>query len=207
MPEKNSQSRPYDVVLVPESSLARKAIELSGELKAKGVYFTLDGKTFFPHISFYMLQLNKAGLDKAIELLSDMVSDMTTVRVIADKYHYEANYVDVEYVKTKELELLQAKIIEKLNPIRDGLREKDKERLASAVGETKFNLENYGYRSIGGIFYPHLTFARFTSSQEDVLRSLPLKDRFSGIFDKLGVYEMGDNGTCVREVKTWNLID
>ena len=50
-------SKAYDVVLIPEPRIAEAAIEVSGGLEQAGTHFTLDNKSFFPHISLYMLQL------------------------------------------------------------------------------------------------------------------------------------------------------
>lgn len=199
------KSNPYDIVLLPAISLAKKAIGLSKKLEPLDVYFTLDNKTFFPHVSLYMLQLDDMGLKKAIDLLSTIASETSTIEAWVNDYHYEDNYVDAEYVKSKELINLQRKVIDKLNPIRDGLREKDKARLNDAIGETRSNLINYGYRFVGKMFAPHLTFTRFKNNQENILQLLPPKESFNGKYSTLGIFEMGDNGTCVSEIKSWKL--
>jgi hypothetical protein len=199
------ESKPYDVVLLPEERLMAGAITLSNDLEKLSTYFTLGYETYLPHLSLYMLQLNENGLKKAISLLPIIAKETDAIEAITADYHYESNYIDVEYVKSKELVVLQEKIIDKLNPIRDGLREKDKIRLVDAVGETRKNIINYGYRSVGNLFNPHLTFTRFKDNQEHTLKSLPVKESFDGKYTVLGIFELGDNGTCVRKIQTWDL--
>jgi len=199
-------SKSYDVVLVPETRIAEQAIQLSTKLAECDSYFTLDGKTYFPHLSLYMLQLNEAGLSKALDFLKDVASKTKAVKATAHDYHYENDYLDVEYPRTEDFSELQKIILEGLNPIRDGLREREKVRLQTATGAERENILSYGYRSIGEQFYPHLTFTHFKSNQEAVLTTLPSKETFIGIFPTLGLYEMGDHGTCVREVMTWPLL-
>ncbi len=199
------QSKPYDVVLLPEAGLNENAIKLSKKLEPLGVRFTLSHETFVPHISLYMLQLNEIGLEKTLDLLGTIASETNTIQMIAHEYHYESEYLDVEYVKSPEIVALQEKVIEILNPIRDGLREKDKVRLTTTTGETLSNVMKYGYRSVGNLFSPHLTFTRFKTEQEKILNSLPPKETFNGNYPLLGIYEWGENGTCIKEVNTWKL--
>lgn len=201
------QSKPYDVVLLPSEDLAEKALNLSEKLKTSGVHFTLDNRTFFPHISLYMLQLNDEGLEKAKNLLREVASKNATIKAVAQSYHYENEYLDIEYIRSDEFVALQEQIIDSLNPVRDGLRERDKERLADAVGETRSNIMKYGYRSVGNMFNPHMTFTRFKNNQTDVMKNLPSKETFNGEYALLGLFEMGDNGTCVKKIGAWELQD
>lgn len=198
-------SEPYDVVLLPNSDISQKALGLSLDLEKHGTYFTLNDKDHFPHLSLYMLQLDDAGLSKALDLLSGLADVSRSINATADHYHYSHDYLDVEYVKTAELNDLQENIIEKLNPIRDGLRERDKERLATTTGKERDNILKYGYRSVGNQFAPHLTFTRFKTNQSEVIETLPPPDTFSGTFSSLGIFRMGDHGTCISSVRIWSL--
>jgi len=127
-------SKPYDVVLIPPREVCKKAIALSERLKARGTYFTLDGKTYFPHLSLYMLELSDAVLPSALMELGKIATHFSPFDLIARDYHFENGYIDVEYVKSSKLSSLQDEIVEKLNPYRSGLREKDRERLLTAEG-------------------------------------------------------------------------
>jgi len=98
-------------------------------------------------------------------------------------------------------------VISAINPIRDGLRENDKARLMSATGELRENLEKYGYRGVGELFRPHMTFTRFANGRAIDVSSLPDSHEFSGEFLTLGLFEMGDNGTCVRKIAEYKLGD
>jgi hypothetical protein len=157
------QSKPYDVVLLPDDNLREKALQPT------------------------------------------TISKNKTVKATALDYRHENEYLDIEYIKSDELVTLQEQIIETLNPIRDGLRERDKERVVDAVGETRSNLMKYGYRSVGNMFSPHLTFTRFKDNQKNILEALPAKESFDGTYPLIGIFEMGDNGTCIKKVGTWQL--
>lgn len=73
------ESKPYDIVLLPEVELMEGAIRLSNELEKLGTYFTLGHETYFPHISLYMLQLSEDGLKKAISFLSSIGEETNVV--------------------------------------------------------------------------------------------------------------------------------
>jgi hypothetical protein len=50
-----------------------------------------------------------------------------------------------------------------------------------------------------------MTFTRFTNGKAIDVSNLPKPDEFSGSFIKLGLFEMGDNGTCVRKIAEFAL--
>lgn len=198
-------SKPYDVVLIPEFKIADAAIEISENLKHFGTFFTLDNKTFFPHISLYMLQLKETDLQKVLDILDVIATETPTVRGVPKLFGSHDGYIDVEYEKTNEMQQIQMSVINALNPIRDGLRDKDKERILTSTEEEKEVILKYGYRSVDKYFEPHLTFTRFKNPQENISDALLDMKMFGGSFPEFGIYEMGDNGTCVREVRRWQL--
>lgn len=199
------ESKPYDIVLLPEPALVEKAIQVSQRVKRHGTHFTLGTDDHFSHVSLYMLQLNTDGLRNTKVILEEIAKDTEIIEGRADKYHYEKGYFDIEYQKTTELINLQNTVVEQLNPIRDGLRAKDEKRLHTASGEERTNIEQYGYRSVGNLFAPHLTFTRFKDTQVNSLSDLPPEDSFDGSFVALAIFEMGDHGTCRWRVDEWGL--
>src|SRR3989338_2194611 len=195
-------SKPYDVALLPDDNIVDKYIELSQKLRNKGVRFTLDNELYFSHVSVYMLQLDNIGLEKATSLVQQLSAAVSEISGKANEYHYFEGYLDIEDEKSAEISFLQEEIVRLLNPIRDGLREKDKKRLVTADEITRSNITKYGYRSIGESFHPHLTFTRFinTHSHEEIMAALPDKAVFNGKFTGIGIFEIGDNGTCTKLV-------
>jgi 2'-5' RNA ligase len=200
------ESKEYDVVLIPEQSLAQNAMELSKGFESYGTRFILDQKNFYPHLSLYMLRLSAEGLQEALASLNVIASNAAAITATAFHYHYTKEYLDIEYTKSTELTVLQEEIITALNPIRNGLRENDKIRLLTATGEERENILNFGYRSVGDQFHPHLTFTRFNNPQEGILETLPSTHIFTGTYISLGIFEMGENGTCVNPVESWALV-
>ncbi len=203
-------SLPCDVVLLPTSELATKAIEASKTTKKYDSFFTLEYGAFYPHMSLYMFQLNETDISKVEEVLAKIAKDTKAVSAKATDYRlgegFGAGYVDPEYEVTEELSGLQNRVIEVVNPIRAGMRESDVRKMQDAEGLKLENLQKYGYPAVGTLFRPHITLTRLKEHNPKVLDLLPQDiSTFSGVFDRLGLFEMGENGTCIRKIAEFKL--
>lgn len=199
---------PCNIVLLPSLELAQRAIAFSEQLAEYGTVSTLHANGPVPHASLYMTQLKVADMERIKEILADIAARTPVFDLAANGYWLEARYFDADYKRTGELADLQMEIIDAINPIRDGMREKDKARLSTTEGLVRENLEKYGYRGVGEMFRPHMTLTRFTD-EELALDAIEKPDAhsFDGVFDRIGLFEMGDNGTCVRRIAEFNLTD
>ncbi|HEY5695507.1 MAG TPA: DUF1045 domain-containing protein [Candidatus Saccharimonadales bacterium] len=198
-------SLPIDIVLLPADDLAQKAIAVSELLQKDGALFKLSSTGPFPHASLYMTQLKIEDLDKAKELLAAIAATAPALDMAATGYFQAEGYLDPDYERTDQLARLQMDVVNAINPIRDGMRVKDKARMLEATGLVRENLEKYGYRGVGELFRPHMTLARFADGKEIDTSILPAPGEFSGRFVKLGLFEMGDNGTCARRIAEFGL--
>ena len=200
-----AESIPCDVVILPDVNLANAAIKSSQALKQHGGLFILEDGKFYPHSSLYMFQLKNDALENVKELLADIASRYTKLELKATQFDHTLGFVDAEYARTAELDNLQLEVITALNPIRDGMREKDKARMQDATGLSLQNFERYGYKYVGELFRPHLTLSRLSDQQPESLTALGECELYNGNFTKLGLFEMGDNGTCIRKISEWQL--
>ena len=200
---------PCVIVLLPGDELAQKAISASQLLREYDPLFTLQIGAFYPHMSLYMFQLNEDGIPEVEAVLARIAQGYTTLNCTATEYKlgegFAVGYVDPEYEVTEELRSLQNKVIEQINPVRSGMRESDKSKMADAQGVKLENLQKYGYPSVGELFRPHMTLTRLKEHRPEVLTLLPDIATFSGTFTKIGLFEMGSNGTCIRQIATFDL--
>lgn len=203
-------SLPCDIVLLPSLELENKAIEASKATSKYDSFFTLEIGRFYPHMSIYMFQLNDSDISKVEEVLAKIAKDTKAINATATTYSlgtgFGVGYVDPEYEVTEELSNLQNSVVEAVNPIRAGMRESDVRKMQDAEGLKLENLQKYGYPAIGDLFRPHITLTRLKEHNPKVLELLP-KDvsTFSGVFDRLGLFEMGENGTCIRKIAEFPL--
>ncbi|MBP6005281.1 hypothetical protein KA531_00005, partial [Candidatus Saccharibacteria bacterium] len=57
------------------------------------------------------------------------------------------------------------------------------------------------YPAVGDLFRPHITLTRLKEHNPNVLELLQQDiTTFNGVFDRLGLFEMGENGTCIRKI-------
>lgn len=199
------ESKPCNVVLLPNKSLADKAIEISETLRSDEALFTLRDGSFYPHISLYMLELRVNDYEKVQDALRDISTIQSLQELTATKYDQKMGFLDAEYATTPALRELQDIIVDALNPVRNGMREKDKLRMEQADGIKREYFEKYGYPNVKELLRPHVTLTRFNNENFFDISKLPDAPVFSGTFDKLGFFESGDNGTCVRLLSSYDL--
>lgn len=202
----DSASLAYDIVLLPDGETAAKTIAQSKKIQVgNDALFELGEDVCVPHNSLYMTQLTQVGLQKALEVLENIAQNTPTLVATATNYFQAFGYIDVEYERTSQLAALQMAVIDAVNPLRDGMRKKDQEHLEAATGKVLENLKAYGYQGAGELFRPHITFTRFNTQQAIKTNDFPPLSDFNGSFVKIGIFEMGDNGTCARKVAIFSL--
>lgn len=178
----------------------------SQRLAPLGSLFTLEIGKYFPHASLFMLQLKEDDIEIVKSLLAEIASKTDKLNLKASNFDQAHAFIDVEYARNEQIDALQQQVIAALNTVRDGMREKDKARMLEATDLALENFQNYGYKNVGELFRPHITFTRFNEEQPTAESLLPKISIFDGSFTKLGLFEMGNNGTCVRKIAEFDLL-
>lgn len=198
-----NHSLPCDVVILPGDELVEKVVLASQKLAPFGSLFTLEVGRYFPHASLFMLQLREDDIETAKNLLADIARASNPLSLKASRFDRSQGFIDVEYARTESIDNVQRRVITALNTIRDGMRAKDAARMSEATGLALENFQRYDYKYVGELFRPHITFTRFDDGSDHAPEArdiLPDTSVFDGTFVKLGLFEMGDNGTCVRKI-------
>lgn len=205
-----SQTIPCNIVLLPSAEQSQLAIQASQKLAEQNTLFTLDDKDFYAHASLYMFQMSVADQDKCVAALQQLAERTKTQHLEQDGYFYQNSghgkgYVDVNYARNEQVDSLQEQVISVFNELRYGMRESDKQKMLDATGVKLENLQKYGYPSVGELFRPHITLTKFPVETEPDLSVLPDSTIFDGVFTRIGLFEMGLNGTCIRKIAECNL--
>jgi hypothetical protein len=202
-----AESKSYDVVLLPSEDIAQKAVEASQQLSAYDSLFTLDNQHYFAHLSLYMLLVKQDDLAKSVQLLEEIAGRTPPMSLRAAMYAGTHNYVNVSYEAASDVVDLQQGVLDALNPLRDGIRPNELARLAATDLEEQAHVQKYGYVAIGSLFKPHITFTKFSETQQrpDVASILPEPTEFSGLFSRIGLFELGPYATCVEPVEIFDL--
>lgn len=194
-----------DIVLLPDEAVTKQAITTSQDLRRPDSIFTLEVGRFYPHLSLYMVRLQQSDIPVVAEKLRQIAADCTSSALKAARYDYERSYVVVDYQTLPELDALQQTVIAAINPLRDGIMEKDRQRVLEATGIAKQNYDAYGYKYVGELFKPHITLTRFENEDPIDETALPEPSTFDGQFTRLALCELGISNTCVRIVADFPL--
>jgi 2'-5' RNA ligase len=200
------KSKSFNIVIYPPKDIATKAIKMSKTFKKKGGSFVLDGTNYFPHITIYMTEFPLKNISKVKKLLKQLVSEIKPFQITASDYRQNKDgYIDVNYKKTNNIKELQKKVIKLLNPLREGLlRPKDKERMEKFSKSHQKNIKLYGYRGVGTEFYPHLTFTKLEQFNKSALSKIRKKN-FSFKVNRIGLFYLGEYGTCRKLIQIFDL--
>lgn len=209
--ETSSQTIPCDIVLLPAPDQAELAASASQQLSPQGSLFTLNNRDFYAHASLYMFQMNTDNQEECIAALRQLAGQTAVQQLEQDGYFYQDSghgkgYVDVAFKRNDTVDALQERVITTFNSLRAGMRESDKAKMLDATGLKLENLQKYGYPAVGALFRPHITLTKFPIDITPDLSGLPVSEGFSGIFDRLGLFEMGQNGTCIRKIAEFPLL-
>lgn len=201
------KSKSFNVIIYPPADISKRAISISKKLKKKKGLFVLDSKKYFPHITIYMTEFPVKNVPKIRKMLREFATKTKPFRINSLKYRQNSDgYIDVDYRKSKNIKELQKKIIALLNPLREGLlRPKDKARISALSKTQQRNIKRYGYWSMDAEFFPHLTFTKLEKFNKLALSGINKLD-FSFDVNKLGLFYLGDYGTCRKLIEIFDLL-
>jgi 2'-5' RNA ligase len=204
---KNSmQSKPFNIAIIPPKEITNIAILLSKQLKRKSGRFVLGQKKYVPHITLYMTEFPLSNVVRVRKQLRKLSKQNKPLQLSSLGYRQNTDgFVDMRYRKSPRVKDLQNKIIATLNSLRKGLlRGKDNQRMAEYSKRAKNNVVRFGYRSIGKDYYPHLTLTRLKNTNRSVITKTR-KISLSFTATKIGLFYLGEHGTCQKKVEYFNL--
>jgi hypothetical protein len=139
------------------------------------------------------------------KLLKEFAARTKSFRITSSSYRQNKHgYVDVDYKKSKDIKRLQKKIVTLLNPMREGnIRERDRKRMRKMTKVEQKNIKLYGYRAVGNMFSPHLTFSKLKKFDGTAIPKID-KSNFSFEVNKIGFFYLGDYGTCRKPIEVFN---
>lgn len=195
----------------PPKYIAEKAIVLSREIsKENGVFFVLDAIHFHPHITIYSPEYPKSNIDKILKIIEKITSNTAKLKFQFLKISGEQGFISVKFNYSPEIKSFHEEIVTKLNPLREGRikgrRKEGSDYQMNFNPEQKENIKKYGYPDAMNLYSPHLTITRLKeeSSVEQISKNLNW-DISQFTVDEIGVYKMGEHGTCQELVKEFNL--
>lgn len=197
----------YDIVLLPDDKLAEFAIDSAGVFKELDNYYVIEYGKFYPHLSLYMMLMDECKVSELSTLVGDIAAEHAEFGMLSTCFYQSHGYIFIDYMATEEIVNLQSRVLEGANLLREkGLTKEMQQKIQLSSGIECQNLETYGYEYIGELFRPHITFTKLKiDSVPNIDSILPDKKSFSGIFNKIGIFELGKYGTCIKPIATFKL--
>lgn len=202
----NQQSISCNIAIYPPGAISKKAINISRKLKNKRGLFVLDGNNYYPHITIYMTEFPKKNIKSVKAVLRDIAVKTKPFLIKADRYRQSKDgSVDMGFKRTKEILVLHKKVIQFINPLREGLiRPKDSARFKQFSKQKQKNLRSYGYDNVSSQFIPHLTFTKLEYPNKKILDTLSMLD-FSFLVKEIGLFQSAEHGTCRKLIARFRL--
>lgn len=189
----------YDIVVIPPPEIAEQAIALSRALAPLGTFFILDGVVLHPHISLYHVPLTDEALPVVTDALKSIAATTAPFLLEQDTYYPDQGvWLGVRYLADSSILGLHTAVIaatKENRVIEDDIRYKA--NWAELSHYQRKNLEDCGWADAYTRYFPHITFTKLREPRADALAHLPHRE-FSFVADHIGLFELGENGTCVR---------
>jgi len=192
-----------NAVFQPPKEVEEYAIRKSQEFAKHGdAYFALDGNEYFPHITIYSPEFPKHNFEKFFSAVQGIADHCRKPFVLDyDGIETMRGFVVANFKKTAEHDRFHALVLEKLNPLREGHVRKLSTQ-SNYTGEQIRNEKEFGHHNVFSLYHPHITLLRF-KDPEDAPRHAPaiVWDIPQFSVSKLAIYEMGEHGTCRKQIQ------
>jgi len=187
----------YNVALIPSEAVGIQAIEMSQILADQGGVFVLNSTNAYPHVSLYHVPIDPTKEEEVIEVLRETLSQIQSAPLKQIGYRSgEQGFVSVGYEKDEYILGLHRSVLQALAPLwmREIIETEKEEALSK---EQQASLEQYGWKAAEDLFDPHLTFSRLAQPNPEIVSELKSQN-FSFVSDLVGLFELGEQGTCIR---------
>lgn len=197
-----------NTVFIPPREVGEKAIELSRAIgNLAGTYFVLDGVNFYPHITIYPPEYPEENIVKVLGTVERVARSLNRLEFKFKNLDSGQGYLGMAFEHSDEIQQAHEKLVSALNPLREGrIRDKYAEYHMEFNSEQLQNIEKYGYPGAMDLYNPHLTITRSKDeTKAEKFLSTIKWDIPEFMVNKIGVYKMGEHGTCRELVKEFIL--
>lgn len=167
--------RAYNIVILPPQEITERAIAVSRVAKKHGGVFALNTKNIFPHITLQQTMFDPKDIPRIKKILKQFAQETTPFRASVTRYRTSHDHFVHVAYRHTSFLRIQKEILRALN----------------------IPNQQQGY-------VPHITFSYFHTLPKNIVRSLPVLS-FSFDADTIALFELGEYGTCVKEIARYTL--
>jgi len=196
-----------NIVITPPKKIGDKLIELSQSIdKEVETEFTLNYKNALPHLTLYQAKYPQTNLELIKQTLKEVASNLAKLEVILDSFSTPLGYVYLDARKTDDLFQFHKQIVDKLNPLREGLMFTEHLSLPGITPTQRDSVYKYGHLLVMNEFWPHVTLSKpkHLADIDKVKQVLPSKVSYTFEVDALHLAAFGPFGTCPEILETFS---
>ena len=200
-----------NIALIPSREIQEVAIAASEELgELVPVYFKLGVDGPYPHVTLYSFECKPHRKTVIVRKVRDVLVTGVAAGLLCrfNGVEHHSGFLGVTIEKTEKLLNLHWAIIEAVHDQRtQKIVDADPNGLRLS-GEQAENLRRFGYPDVGEQYNPHVTITRFPDHDDAVDAAEVLREEFDvwhPFHPRLGVFEGGEHGTCVKLIKSFDL--
>lgn len=204
----NESHNPYNIVLLPPDEISQEAIRLSRLIANKfPVEFVLDGKTRYPHLTLYQLEIPDKNLSIAKKRLSNIFK--STISTNFDHYFGGSHgFISWDCSRNKSLFGLHKAVIKNLNLLREDLLLPSKKlKYNFLTKQDCLQIEEFGSSGLFEYFRPHITITRLKHGTfyKKALQILPSRKSLVVNFNKAALGKLSIHGTVTEMIEEFKL--
>ncbi len=199
------------VTLIPESRVEDSVLRLNEDLGKKFPLQKIEeGNKDYAHISLYNSNFPEYNMEGLKRIIKDISENISIINLLPERINIKSKFISVVFQKTSEIGNLQNKIIDLLNPLREGMLQSKYTEKAEFYSEKElFYAKKYGYPFCKDEFSPHMTIAQFDNMENssEILKEIKWENVVCVDKISLRIISKNDCGEKVVETKIFKLLN
>lgn len=204
-PRSNLNYIDLNVVILPDKDLSLKLIQWSQRLSSKlQTNYVLDTTNYLPHLSLYSARYPVKNKQLIEEAAADIAHNLHSFNISLSGFSFFSGYVFYDAQQTSELIELHETMVDRLNPLREGLISDNQKQLTGLSLDQKKAIQEYGYVSVKKLYMPHISITSLGNpSKGDLVKEILLGEVNSFSVKTLAISRFANYGTFPPPLKTY----
>jgi 2'-5' RNA ligase len=181
---------------LPQDIQAR-ALELSRQLARQSEAYFVLGEENHLHVTLYAVEFPDSMTQEVFDVTQQIACDTEPLLCTVKGVETHQGYIGVELDTSAAIRSLHQRVVYALAPLRAQAGESSTDYNMMFTPEQIANIERYGYADALQLYNPHFTLVRLKNEGQAKKIIPDLRwDISTFIVRSIGVYTMGDHGTC-----------
>ncbi len=198
------------ITLIPEYKTEDCVLKLNENLiKNFSIKKIEEGVKNYAHISLYNANFPEHNMYIIENIIKDISENISIINLLPERLNIKSKFISVVFKKTPEIEYLQNKIIDLLNPLREGMLKSKYIEKAEFYSERElFYAKTYGYPFCKDEFIPHMTVAEMNDieNSSNILKDIKWENVVCVDKISLRILFTDDSGEKIVDTKLFNLL-